>query len=146
VTLCLGTRVTGARLSGGRVAAVTAGATEFRAGSFVLATGGLLGQGLVVSHRTVEEPVFGLPVESLGCWADESLLPRGGHPFVRAGIRTDEALRPAGLANLHVCGRMLAGYDPYVEASGGGVAIASGWRAGLLAGTQAGTQAGGAVR
>jgi glycerol-3-phosphate dehydrogenase subunit B len=57
-----------------------------------------------------------------------------GHAFVKAGIRTDETLRPRGWQNLYVCGKLLAGYDPYAEGSGGGVAVATGWRAGMLAG------------
>lgn len=139
VEYCPGVRAVGARAVGGRVSALVgrtaAGSGEYRAGAFVLAAGGLLGCGLEVRDRTVAEPVFGLPVEAPeGAWAGDRLLPVGGHPFVRAGIRTDARLRPAGWENLYICGKMLAGYDPYQEGCGGGVAIASGWRAGLQAG------------
>lgn len=68
------------------------------------------------------------------CWADADFLPAGGHPFVRVGVPVDEELRPEGLANLFVCGRTLAGYDPYAEGCGGGVAVATGGAAGRLAG------------
>ncbi|WP_374712217.1 anaerobic glycerol-3-phosphate dehydrogenase subunit B [Symbiobacterium terraclitae] len=68
------------------------------------------------------------------CWADADFLPAGGHPFVRVGVPVDEELRPEGLANLFVCGRTLAGYAPYAEGCGGGVAVATGGAAGRLAG------------
>jgi len=140
VTMCLGAKVTGARCEANRVVAVTgqtaAGPTEYRAGAFVLAAGGLLGQGLVPHGRTVVEPIFGLPVDFTGepGAAEGALLAPGGHKFVRTGIPTDAGLRPDGWRNIHICGRMLSGYDPYAEGCGGGVAVASGWRAGSLAG------------
>lgn len=141
--LLLGARAVGARLDGNRAAAVTVslpgGTAEFRADAFVLATGGIVGNGLVPRGRTVTEPIAGLPVEipasgDSGAWAGRTLLPAAGHGFSRIGVRTDATLRPAGLENLYVCGRMLAGQDPYAQGCGGGVAVASGWRAGLLAG------------
>ncbi|MDF2626936.1 MAG: anaerobic glycerol-3-phosphate dehydrogenase subunit [Symbiobacteriaceae bacterium] len=144
--LHLGARAVGAACGQGRIDSITcqtvAGAVAYRAGAFVLATGGLLGRGLDVGARVpglpdapIYETIFGLPVEvPAGPLAATELLAPGGHGFVRAGIRTDEHLRPPGWSNLHICGKMLAGYDPYAEGSGGGVAIATGWRAGLLAG------------
>jgi len=139
VELCPGVHVLGATAEGARVTGLVgrtaAGNGEYRAGAFVLATGGLLGCGLEVRDRTLFETIFGLPVEAPeGEWAGAPLLPSSGHGFVRAGIRTDRQLRPEGWTNLHVCGKMLAGYDPYAQGCGGGVAVASGWRAGLLAG------------
>jgi glycerol-3-phosphate dehydrogenase subunit B len=142
VDLAMGVHVTGATVAAGRVQAVqglnAGGATAYRASTFVLATGGLLGGGLQVQDRSLVEPIFGLPAEAPPAaglpWAEGALLPQGGHPFVRAGVRTDDQLRHVDLNNLYLCGRMLAGYDPYLEGSGGGVAVASGRRAGLLAG------------
>jgi glycerol-3-phosphate dehydrogenase subunit B len=150
VDLCLGMHVTEADTAGGRVTAVRGrapgGQMEYRADAFVLAGGGLLGRGLVEEGRTVREPIFGLPVElPVGqAWAETDLLPgTGGHAFVKAGVRVDQTLRPEGWANLYVCGKMLAGYDPYATGCGGGVAVATGWQAGRLA---AGTLVGGAAR
>lgn len=142
VDLRLGVKVTRATVpSGGRVEAVTGvgagGSVEYQAGAFVLAAGGLLGCGLVSEGRQLVEPVFGLPVEVPAegeAWASPELLPAGGHAFVRAGVRTGADLRPEGFENLYVCGRMLAGYDPYAEGCGGGVAVATGWYAGRRAG------------
>lgn len=135
----LGVKVTGARVEHGRVQSVqgvsAGGAVEFHARAFVLAAGGLLGCGIVSDGRRLQEPVFGLTVEEpAGAWASPELLPAGGHAFVRAGIRTGADLRPEGFANLYLCGRMLAGYDPYHEGCGGGVAVATGWYAGRQAG------------
>lgn len=140
VELISGVLVTGANHSAGRVtglvARTPAGPAEFRAGAVVLAAGGLLGRGLVEgADRSLTEPIFGLPVVAPGQpWAQPDLLAPGGHAFVRAGIATDGHLRPAGWENLFLCGRMLAGYDPYAEGCGGGVAIATGTLAGSLAG------------
>lgn len=135
-------RVNGSEAADGRVSAVYGEAAgrklEFRAKAFVLATGGLLGKGLVVEGKGLKEPIFNLPVEApqdgADHWASQEMMPTGGHAFVRCGIRTDEQLRPQGWANLHVSGRMLAGCDPYAAYCGGGVAVATGWRAGQLAG------------
>lgn len=140
VDLRMGLQVTGARSTCRQVEVVEAqsagGPVEVRARAVVLATGGLLGRGMEPRGRHLQEIVFGLPVEcpEPGQWAQQELLPAGGHAFLRAGMRTDGRLRPDGYDNLYVAGRALAGYDPYGEGSGGGVAIATGWYAGLLAG------------
>ncbi|HYF92411.1 MAG TPA: anaerobic glycerol-3-phosphate dehydrogenase subunit GlpB [Symbiobacteriaceae bacterium] len=143
VDIVVGSRAVGAVTGGGRVTAVVAqaaaGMVSYRAGAFVLATGGLIGTGLEAQGFSLREPIFGLPVENpdpanARAWAGRQFLPPGGQPFVRSGIRVDSSLRPQGWENLWVCGRMLAGYDPYAERSGGGVAVSSGWKAGLLAG------------
>jgi len=140
VELHLGVKILGGGQQDGRVLFAVgqsvAATVQFKARTFVLATGGLLGAGLQPEGRGLVEPIFGLPVvvPDAGQWSAEQLLDAGGHAFVQAGIRTDSSLKPAGWENLLVCGRMLAGYDPYAQACGGGVAIASGWRAGTLAG------------
>lgn len=110
----------------------------FRAKSFVLATGGLMGKGLQVDEKELEEPIFHLNVEGphdgADHWASREMMPTGGHAFIRSGIRADETFRPQGWTNVYVCGRMLAGCDPYAAYCGGGVAVSTGWRAGELAG------------
>ena len=151
VDLVLGVRVTDADVVSGRVLGVRAhgpgGTVEYQAGAFVLAGGGLLGRGLVEEGRSLVEPIFGLPVElpdPATRWAEPELLPVQGHSFVQAGVRVDKTLRPAGWENLFVCGKMLAGYDPYGTGCGGGVAVATGWQAGRLAAAM--RTVGGAVR
>ncbi|MFZ5816572.1 MAG: anaerobic glycerol-3-phosphate dehydrogenase subunit GlpB [Bacillota bacterium] len=141
VDLRMGVEVTDAQVESGRVTALrmaaAGGAMTVKTGAVVLAAGGLLGRGIQALGRSLHEPIFGLPVVHPPQWALPELLPAGGHPFARCGLRTGADLRPEGYANLFACGRMLAGYDPYAEGSGGGVAIATGWRAGLLAGGEA---------
>ena len=56
-----------------------------------------------------------------------------------AGIKVNKQLQPIDtegkilLANVFCAGSVLAGYDPFSEGSGGGVAIATGYRAAELA-------------
>ena len=56
---------------------------------------------------------------------------------MKAGIRTDEMLRPVNeggvvvFDNIHVIGRELAGYDFCREHSGNGVALASAYKAAM---------------
>ncbi len=138
VDLAIGARAVEARRDGGRVRHVVAegpgGRVTYEAEAYVLATGGLLGNGFTAEGREVREPLFDLPVAlPPGEWADPRFLPAEGHPFVRIGVKVDEQLRPPGYANLFVCGRALAGYDPYAEGCGGGVAVATGGVAGRQA-------------
>lgn len=135
VDLAIGARAVEARREGGRVRHVVTrgpgGRITYEAEAYVLATGGLMGNGLTAEGRSVREPLFDLPVSAPdGEWADPRFLPAEGHPFVRVGVAVDGRLRPPGYTNLFVCGRALAGYDPYAEGSGGGVAVATGGAAG----------------
>ena len=105
-----------------------------RAGSVVLATGGVAAGGLVGEpDGTLRESVFGLPVEAPArddWFATDPFDPRG-HPVARAGIRTDDELRPVDRRdkriydNVRVVGSLLAGQDWLRERCGDGVAIAS---------------------
>ena len=151
VDLALNSRAVRAQVKDGRVVAVVCegpgGRVRYEAEAYVLATGGLLGNGLMADGLQVTEPLFGLPVTTPqpgepSAWADASFLPEGGHPFVRVGVAVNDELRPEGFANLFVCGRTLAGYDPYAEGSGGGVAVATGGVAGRRAGRLALTDGG----
>ena len=111
---------------------------RFGAKSFVLATGGVLGGGLLVDSDRVQETVFHLP-----CKAPRGLARTGAHVFSRhpiqsVGIAVDSMLRPVDqgncvLENVFLAGRILEGYDHAHEKCGHGVAIATGWRAGRLA-------------
>ncbi|MEA2654630.1 MAG: glycerol-3-phosphate dehydrogenase subunit [Chloroflexota bacterium] len=109
-----------------------------RTESVVLATGGIAGGGLVGrADGRLEEVLLDLPVEGppAGEWLAADPFDPDGHPIERAGIRTDEDLRPVArdgvivLENVVVVGSLLAGQRYLSERCGDGVAIASGHRA-----------------
>jgi glycerol-3-phosphate dehydrogenase subunit B len=111
--------------------------------SFVLATGGLVGRGVMTDRKETMEPIFGLPVSGPSQrseWFTEKFFDPAGHPINRIGLAVDDRLRPVGdgnkpiYENLFVCGAQLTGFDALREKSGGGVTIASGFKAGRLAG------------
>lgn len=60
--------------------------------------------------------------------------------FPRVGVRVNKQLQPVDedggvlLENVFCAGRILAGYDPFIEGSGAGVAIATGYKAAVEAG------------
>lgn len=90
----------------------------------ILASGGVAAGGLIELEGQIGEPVFGIPVRA-GCPLEVSTCAYG--PDV--GIVVDETMRVQGFANLFACGRILAGFNPYVEGSGNGVAIATALKA-----------------
>lgn len=109
--------------------------SSFSARSFVLATGGIFGGGVKVTPSNQQETVFGLPLFVPSDWTHPEFL--GEQPYARMGVEVNRELRPVDpqsqeviLENVHVVGRMLAHYDPWVEHCGGGVSLASGWSAG----------------
>jgi glycerol-3-phosphate dehydrogenase subunit B len=132
---------------GDRVAAVhTEGASRtlrLVASDYVLATGGIGGAGIrALSDGTLDEGVFGMPVDAPppGAWfADDPMAPQ---PIDVAGIRVDPDLRPVGgaIANVRVIGSALAGMRYLDERCGDGVAITSAHRAArLLSGERPGS-------
>jgi glycerol-3-phosphate dehydrogenase subunit B len=132
---------------GSRVTAVhTEGASRtlrLAAAEYVLATGGIGGGGIRAQpDGTIEERVFGMPVEAppaADWFADDPLAPQ---PLDVAGIRVDAELRPVrgGPANVRVIGSSLAGMRYLDERCGDGVAIASAHRAArLLSGERPGS-------
>ncbi len=143
----IGEKVARIHIDAGRVVAVEMEAAvrshTIRTEALVLATGGLVGGGLVATgDGRIVEPVLGLYVESPEheMWLVPDALDPAGHPVESAGVMTDQALRPIGPdhavshANVHVAGGLLANQRAIRERCGDGVAIASGWRAaGLLA-------------
>jgi glycerol-3-phosphate dehydrogenase subunit B len=84
-----------------------------------------------------------LNVKELG-EADFTQPPASGlrHPtsISQAGVRVNQQLQPVGedgsllLENVFCAGRILAGYDPYIEGSGAGVAVTTGYKAAVEAG------------
>lgn len=137
-----GCRIEGCRVSGRRCLEVTAAGSGLRlaAENFVLATGSFFGGGLQSSPGKVWETVFGLPVKyEASNWSERDFLNPGGHPFSKFGIAVNDRLQPldekgrALLENVMVAGANLAGCNYPVEKCGGGVALATGYKAGKLA-------------
>ena len=138
--LVVGGTVGEVRTSNGRVeAAVTETAGRpiaYRAGSFVLATGGFASGGLELeSSGRIRETVFDLPLSGTP-GPKEPRLAREyfeDHPISRAGVAVDEKMRPVNgesepvYENLHAVGATLAGAVPWREASGNGISLASGY-------------------
>lgn len=126
--------------SGDRVLAIHTEAAsrtlKLAADDFVLATGGIGGEGLRADPSgAIHEPVFGLPVEAppRDAWfSDDPLAP---HPIETIGIRTDDELRPLDGAgnpvavNVRVIGSALAGMRYLEQRCGDGVALATAHRA-----------------
>jgi glycerol-3-phosphate dehydrogenase subunit B len=140
--LVVGDEVVGAERTGGRVAAVvgkTAARTvTYRARNFVLATGGFASGGLELdSFGAVRELVFGLPLTCLPAAGEPRFAPGyfDRHAIGRVGVGVDERLRPTDLdgralyENLHAAGAILAGAEPWKEASGNGISLATGFAA-----------------
>lgn len=113
----------------------------YAADEFVLATGGLVGQGLDTDRATVREPVFDCHVEAPGDRADWSEPEAfGDHSFPRFGVTIDDRCRPLdgggriAYRNVRAAGSVLGNYDLAAEQSGMGVSLATGYLAGTLAG------------
>ncbi|WP_255192036.1 glycerol-3-phosphate dehydrogenase subunit GlpB [Natronobeatus ordinarius] len=112
----------------------------YRADSYVLATGGLVGTGIDSSRERVSEPIFDCnvahPTDRYDWFEDDAF---GDHPFARFGVTVDRELRPLAadgepeFANLRAAGAVLGGYDYAAEKSGSGVSLATGYVAGTHA-------------
>jgi glycerol-3-phosphate dehydrogenase subunit B len=138
--LVLGVRVVGAETNGRRVEAVVAQTAArrvpYRGRSFLVATGGFASGALeLTSDWTVRDTALGLPVRGVPP-GDARFLPGyfDRHPFGRVGVEVDERLRPLGAngavyENVHAAGAIVAGAEPWREASGNGIALATGFAA-----------------
>jgi glycerol-3-phosphate dehydrogenase subunit B len=140
--ITLGEPVVDVAVDGRRVVSVAMSAATrrrtIRTGAVVLATGGIAGGGLLgTADGRLLETVLGLPTEAPPAdgWLARQEFDAGGHPLERAGIRTDERLRPVDakgrvvLENVAIVGSLLAGQRYLAERCGDGVAVASGLRA-----------------
>ena len=143
--LLLGSTVVGAATEGARVSEIVveaaARSVRYAAHHFVLASGGFAAGGFEMdSTWTVREAVFGLALTGVP-GRDEERFARGyfdRHPMGRAGLATDDRLRPAGedgaaaYSNLYTAGAALAGAEPWREKSGDGISLSTGHRAAEL--------------
>ena len=140
----LGLRAIDFRAENGKVAWVStrASARPVRhwAQRFLLATGGILGGGIVGDPTgQVEEVIFHLPLndapQDRKQWFHRDFMGPTGHRIFLGGVRVNEAFQPVdaegGVAyeNLWAAGGLLADSDPIAERSLEGVAIATAFRA-----------------
>jgi len=108
---------------------------ELKAKNFVLATGGVFGGGIQVGPRSIREAVFDCPLFLPKGWTEDGFL--GPQPYALTGIEVDNNLHPLHsdgqiyLNNVFVCGRTLAHWDPWTDYCGGGVALTTGYLAGV---------------
>ncbi|HWR42496.1 anaerobic glycerol-3-phosphate dehydrogenase subunit GlpB [Sporomusa sp.] len=106
----------------------------------ILATGGFFGGGISADPDNVQEAVLHLPVVAPPDreeWGTLKLFSGAAQPFAKIGLKVDASLRPVDaqgrvlLENVYIAGRNLAGYDYCLEKSGNGVALVTGYTAGL---------------
>lgn len=108
---------------------------------YVLATGGILGGGIVTDHAGhIRETIFNLPVtcppDPLD-WFRRDFMDNRGHPIYRSGIAVDDQFRPVNggdvlYDNLFCVGTTLAHGEVIRERSFEGVALGSGYAAAQL--------------
>jgi glycerol-3-phosphate dehydrogenase subunit B len=138
--IVVGSDVIGCRTSGSRLDAVVARTSGrdavHEADWFVLATGGLLADGVVMgSDRSVHEVVFDLPLGGVPASGEPYFRPEyfGDHPLSSVGVMTESGLRPVDgegrvvYENLFAAGAVLGGAVPWKEKSGEGIALGTGY-------------------
>ena len=115
---------------------------HYSARAFVLATGKFIGGGLDSDQTRIFETLFDLPVRYPKLrreWFNPRLLSVHGQPFNGFGLEVNDSLQPVDFGgqviycNLFAAGGIIAHADSMAEKSGGGVAIATGFQAGMLA-------------
>jgi glycerol-3-phosphate dehydrogenase subunit B len=142
VRIQIGESISRFESNAGRVnlVATPAAVREFavRAGTVVLASGGIAGGGVVgTADGRLEEAALGLPVAAPARddWFSSDPFDPGGHPIEAVGLRVDDELRPVSVKgkpifhNVRVVGSNLGGQRWLRERCGDGVAIASAHRA-----------------
>ncbi|MFX1520551.1 MAG: anaerobic glycerol-3-phosphate dehydrogenase subunit GlpB [Promethearchaeota archaeon] len=112
----------------------------FKADVYVLASGSFISEGLYFDREKIYEPIFDLPVHSGNKNKfSENRLDSGKHGIAYVGIEIDETMRPIDLdgkiiaKNLFAAGSILGNYDYISEKSGLGVALTTGYLAGVNA-------------
>jgi len=113
----------------------------YSAQSFIIATGGMLSEGILTSPGEAREAVFKLPLPVPRVqedWSHPAFFSDKPHPFALMGVPVNEGLQAVGpdgkalFSNVRFAGRILGGYDYAAEKSGNGVALATGHYAGTL--------------
>jgi glycerol-3-phosphate dehydrogenase subunit B len=150
--LVMGAEVVGVERSGQGLASVRTHAgghdVEYVAPWFVLAAGGFASGAIELdSHWATHERVLGLPLRGAPASGEQRFVADylAEQPMARVGVAVDAELRAEGAENVLVVGAALPGAVPWREASGEGIALASGSRAAELILAGAGAPAGAAA-
>jgi len=142
VTFLLGYSISKATLEGKRCEGIEVlhlpVTTFYSADRYILATGRLIGGGLVAGDERISEPIFSLPVvqpKSREDWFGNSFFNNLPHPVHEAGIVTDSSFRPTNengnpiLENVWAAGSILAHHHCIDEKSREGIEISTGYTA-----------------
>ncbi len=142
VTFLLGYSISKATLEGKRCEGIEVlplpVTTFYSADRYILATGRLIGGGLVAGDERISEPIFSLPVaqpKSREDWFGKSFFNNLPHPVHEAGIVTDSSFRPTDengnpiLENVWAAGSILAHHHCIEEKSREGIEISTGYTA-----------------
>ena len=114
--------------------------TEYTADNFIIATGGIIGNGIASTPDKVYETIFNITIDSpvsVEERSDKNVF--GSHLFARFGVKVNsklQALDSKGSPlydNVFFAGNTIAGYDFPTEKSGYGVACSTGYTAALSA-------------
>lgn len=137
-------QVIGAEVKEGKCSSLKVNAVgrivNHQAKSYIIATGGILGGGVILDAGSAREKIFNIPIPvpaNVDEWSEPEIF--GSHLVTRLGVKVNKNLNPVDeknipiLENVHFAGRTLGSYDYASEKSGFGVAAATGWRAGQLA-------------
>jgi len=108
-----------------------------RASEYVLATGGIMGGGLIMDYAgRPREEVFSLPINIPGKrsdWLNQEFLSPSGHPIFRAGISINANFQPIENSvkvlheNLYAVGSLLGNGEYIRERSFDGVNLTTGY-------------------
>lgn len=109
----------------------------YSAEQFILATGSIVGKGIITGRDTVREPIFDchVPIPSDRTkWYKDRFF--GRHAFASFGVSPDHSLRPQNAAeqpefdNLRAAGGVLGGATVHKELSASGISLSTGFVAG----------------
>jgi glycerol-3-phosphate dehydrogenase subunit B len=130
---------------------VTSGERSYKIGAdrFILATGSFVGGGIIEKDGRAREPIFNLPLSDengkevggtfLRTMLSNEAVPIEGHAVFSLGVKVDGNMRPVSAegeplySNLFACGNILSGFSHTSSGSRYGVAIATGYVAGIEA-------------
>jgi glycerol-3-phosphate dehydrogenase subunit B len=108
--------------------------------TYVLATGGILGGGIIINeYGYAQEPIFGLPIKfplQRSQWFQNEFLSELSHPIYKSGLCIDSDFHPVDnlneviYPNVYAVGSTIGNCDPIRERSLEGIALATGFKVG----------------